>query len=107
MACNDRRSGINNIKPDSFMFPFVEVTHLLLTNEGDAPFSNRAVGSPPRDPLHSSLLFVQEDLIVAIFSPNPWVISSLLTGKTTSNPSIPLIHLFSNLHFFPTDPPQV
>lgn len=38
---------MDDIKSDCFMFPFVEVIHLLLLpNEGDPPFSNRAAGSP-------------------------------------------------------------
>lgn len=75
MTSDDRRGGIDDIKYDWFMFPFVEVIHLpLLPNEGDIPlkwlraekcittllFSKGTAGYPPRLP------FVPKNLLYSV-----------------------------------------
>lgn len=48
MTVDDRRGGIDDIKYECSMFPFVEVIHLrLFPNEGDTPFSKGIAGYPP------------------------------------------------------------
>lgn len=99
MICSDRRSGIDDIKSDCFMFPSAEVIHLLLTKVGILLFHKRHLVLPPSSPLHSSLISPETCFPLPLFPCVSKSLSSLLIGKVNLNPSVLLINLLSNLIF--------
>lgn len=99
MICNDRRSAIDDVKSECFMFPSAEIIHILLTKVGILLFHKRHLVLPPSNPLHSSLTSPETCFPLCIFPCVSKSLSGLLIGKVNLNPSVLLINLLSNLIF--------